>query len=189
MTAKLITPPAVVAVSLAKAKSNLGYEVSETELDTLLTAWLMGIADYAEHQMGRAIMNQTWRVSLDCFPAAIRLPRPPVASVSFVKYYDATGVQQTLDPAAYALDSESEPCRLLPAPDTAWPATARRANAVTVEVVCGYGATDAATPAGIQLFLLAKLKEQFDPEVKPEKGTVQSSFIDHLLDRYTIPAF
>lgn len=183
MTSKLITAPVGLPVSLALAKSNLGYESSDTEIDALLTAWLMGIAGYAEMQMGRAILNQTWRVTLSRFPSEIRLPMMPVASIDFVKYFDAQNIERTLPAEAYYLD-DNEPCHVRPTPGFAWPVTICRSNAVAVQYQCGYGANAEATPAEIQLFMLAKLKEQFDPLVKPEKETIQSSFLDRLLDRF-----
>ncbi len=186
MSAKLISPPAKLAVSLTDAKANLRIPASDTALDAVIQAWLMGVIEYAEHLMGRALVSQTWRVSLDAFPDAIKLPRPPVASVTSVKYYDANNALQTLDPALYEMDSMAEPCRILATPGVAWPATYARNNAVIAEVICGYGDDETTTPPAIKLYILAKLAEQFDPSGIPEKDSVQATFIDHLLDRYRI---
>lgn len=184
MPSKLITAPTALAVSLDDAKANL--RVDGTDMDALITAWIMGVTDHAEHYMGRAILNQNWRVMLDGFPSEIALPYPPVASVTAVTYLDANNVEQTLPANQYVLDNASEPCRLVPAFGVTWPATYDQINAVKVDIACGYGATAAATPQAIRLYLLAKLVEQFDPVVKPDKETVQSSYIDRLLDRYRI---
>lgn len=186
MASKLITAPAAPALTLAAAKLALKIEVGDVEQDALIMAWIEGITDHAEHCMGRSLIHQSWRVTLDRFPSVIRLPRPPVASVAGVKYIDAAGVLQTLAVDQYQVDTESEPGRVLPAPGVSWPSTATRFNAVTVEAVCGYGATDTSVPKAIHLYLLAKLVEQFDPEVRPEKDSVQASFIDRLLDRYNV---
>jgi uncharacterized phiE125 gp8 family phage protein len=144
------------------------------------------VTAHAEHYMGRAILNQTWQLSLDAFPDEIRLVMPPVASVTFVKYLDASGNEQTLATNQYVVDTVTEPCRITPAYQVSWPQTYAQANAVKVEYITGYGATDTSTPAEIKLYLLAKLVEQFDPNVRPEKDTIQSSFVDRLLDRYRI---
>jgi uncharacterized phiE125 gp8 family phage protein len=189
MAAKLITAPAAPAVLLEEAKKNLRLEADDTSLDSIIQLWLMGITDYAEHFMGRAIVDQVWRVQLERFPAEISLPRSPVSAVLSVKYYDASNVLQTLDPARYQLDDVTEPCRVVPSAGATWPSTYARVNAVTVDVTCGYGEDDSTTPPGIKLFLLAKLVEQFDPAVKPEKDGVKSSFLDRMLDRYCIQVF
>ena len=184
MPSKLISAPTGLAITLADAK--LALRIDITELDTLVTAWIKGVTAHAEHYMGRSILSQTWQQSLDAFPDEIRLQMPPVTSVSFVKYLDATGLEQTLATNQYVVDTVTEPCRITPAYQVSWPQTYAQAKAVKVEYVTGYGATDTSTPAEIKLYLLAKLVEQFDPHVRPDKDTVQSTFIDRLLDRYRI---
>jgi uncharacterized phiE125 gp8 family phage protein len=185
MTTRLITPPAALAVDLTEATAQL--RIDGTDMDAMVTAWIEGISAHAEHYMQRSIITQTWRVTLDKFPDAIKLYNPPLVSVSYVKYYDVDGVLQTLDPADYVVDSVSEPGYIVPAPDVTWPDTeCGRINAVIAEFVCGYGATHADVPKGIKLYIMAKLVEQYDPNTRPEKDTVQSSFIDCLLDRYKV---
>lgn len=186
MTTRLITPPAELAVSLAEAKQNLRIESDDTSLDQLITAWLGGVIDHAEHRMGRAIISQTWRVTLDRFPDAIELAMPPLVSVTSLKYIDAEGVEQTLDPQDYLIDAVNEPGYVVPAQGRAWPTTADQINAVSVEFVCGYGADSTSTPKAIKTYILAKLVEQFDPATRSESVTVQSSYLDRLLDRYMV---
>lgn len=184
MTARLITPPAVLPVSLAEAKANMGIDGDDQ--DGILTAWILGVASYAEGHMQRAIMEQGWRVTLDAFPDAIRLEAPPVVSVQTLRYVDADGADQVLDPADYRVDTESEPSYIVPARGKSWPATYEEINTVRVEYTAGYGVTPTDVPAGIKLFILAKLREQFDPAVRVEKDTVQATFIDRLLDQYRV---
>ena len=183
MTARLITPPEALAVSLASAKLNL--KIDSSDQDAIITAWIQGITAHAEHITGRSFINQTWRVTLDAFPSAIKLPCP-VSSVTSVKYLDTTGAEQTLAANQYLVDSVSEPGVIVPAVGASWPATYPQVNAVYVDVVAGYGATDASVPDGIKLYILAKLTEQFDPAIRLEKDTVQASFLDCLLDRYRV---
>ncbi len=180
MGSQIIEKPTALAVSLVDAKDELAIDGSE--LDGRVTTWLKGVISYAESETGRAIMQQTWRVTLDAFPVAIGLPRTPVISVVAVKYVDPNGVLQTLDSDDYELDSDSQGACIVPAFGKTWPATCDKVNAVYADVVCGFGADDSATPDDFRLFILAKLKEQFDPEGRLNKENVQSSFIDHLLD-------
>lgn len=186
MTARLITPPAALPVSMAAARE--AVRADGTELDVSITAWITGITAYVEHYIGRALITQGWRVTLDDFPEAIELEKPPTIAVSAVRFLDADGVQQTLDPADYLVDDVSEPGYVVPARGRAWPETFDEINAVKVDYTCGYGPSDADVPDGIKLFILAKLVEQFDPAARPEKGTVQSTFIDHLLDPFKVYA-
>ena len=183
MQTRLITPPAALAVSLASAKLNL--RIDDNASDAIITAWIQGITAHAEHITGRSFINQTWRVTLDAFPDSIPLPCP-VSSVTSVKYLDKLGAEQTLDADQYFVDTASEPGAIVPAVGVTWPDTYDRINAVYVDVVAGYGATDASVPDGIKLYILAKLTEQYDPSVRPEKDTVQASFLDRLLDRFKV---
>ncbi len=187
MTARPVTPPVALAVSLAVAKENLRLDADDTSLDAIITAWIEGITDYAEHHTGRAIINQTWKVTLDAFPDAIKLPNAPLVSVASVIYIDENGDEQTLDPADYVVDSISEPGYVVPAADVTWPTTATdRINTVSVTYTCGYGADESFVPKGIKNFILARLVEVFDPATRPEKDTLQSNFTDRLLDKYRV---
>lgn len=180
MTARQITPPATLAVTLEAAKANM--RIDDSDMDALITGWIEGVTATTEHEIGRALISQEWRVTLDAFPAAIRLEMPPIALVRSVTYIDIDGDLQTMDIADYVLDSVSEPGYVVPAPGKAWPATAQRGNAVMVDYTCGYGDTAASTPANVRLYILAKLVEQFDPATRMERDTVQSNFVGRLLD-------
>lgn len=180
MTHQLITPNAVLEVSLIDAKAQLG--IDGTDLDATVTAWIKGVVAYAEHQTGRVILNQTWRTILDTFPDAIRLPYSPCSSVTSVKYLDSAGVEQTLNALDYELSSENQAAYVVPAYGKTWPTTYDKINAVKVDAVFGYGALITDVPSDYKLFILAKLREQFDSATRPERDTVQASFIDHLLD-------
>ena len=173
MTIQLITAPAVPAVSMADAR--LAVKADDTELDSAIAIAIAGITAHVQHDTGRSIINQTWRITLDSFPDAIKLFNPPIVSVSWVKYYDADNVLQTLDPADYTVDSVSEPGYVVPAVDVEWPETYDKINAVQVQYVAGYGATDASTPDDIKMYILAKLAEQFDADAKA------NPFLDSLL--------
>ena len=178
MTAIRITPPESLPVSLDTAKANM--RVDGGDMDALITSWIKGIVAALEHEIGQCLIEQMWRVTLDCFPEAIKLP-PPVMSVASVKYFDVDGVEQTLAPAAYRLWRARYQSHLMPVLGGAWPTTLAGAD-VTVEVVCGYGAAPEDVPENVQLYILAKLVEQFDPATRLERATVQSAFVDRLLD-------
>lgn len=179
MTQKLITPPTVLAVTLAQAKENL--RVDSPDMDALITLWIEGIVSSLEHEIGQRLMSQTWRVTLDEFPDEINLPHP-VISITSVTYLDEDDVEQTLAPAAYRLNAKAYATTITPINGTVWPATSLERGAVTIECVCGHGATAADTPKNAQLYILAKLVEQFDPATRTERDTVQSAFVERLLD-------
>jgi uncharacterized phiE125 gp8 family phage protein len=179
MTTRLITPPAALAVSLEAARASA--KLDGTDSDAELQQAIRTYSDEAEHETGRALITQTWRVTLDEFPRAIRLPNAPLASVVHVKFYDATGQQQTLAPQDYQVDIVSEPGYIVPAPGKSWPATAARINAVEVQYIAGYGADHTSVPDAIKGYILAKVTAQFD-----QTGNASTEFLPRLLDRHRI---
>jgi len=182
----LLVAPTALAVSLADAKANL--RIDGAYLDTVVDIWLRGVIRFAENHTERAFMDQTWRLTQDAFPPCgpIRLRRTPLQSVIHVKYYDVNDVLQTLNASVYQVDLESQPGTVMPRPGQSWPATSKRTNAVEIQFTCGYGPDSTALPDDLRLYILAKLNEQFDPLTRPDKVTVQTSFIDSLLDPFII---
>lgn len=179
MSLKLITPPAALAVSLAAARTSarVDGEDHDSELQQIVEAYTRE----AEHETGRAFVEQTYRLTLDAFPAAIQLDKPPILSVAHVKFFDQGGVQRTLDPQDYLVDAESEPGFIVLAPGRGWPATQARVNAVEVVYTCGYGPDDAMVPPNAKRYILGKVSEEFAPA-----GTSKNEFLGKLLDELRV---
>lgn len=149
MSLKQITPPSDPAVSLAEIK--LACRIDGSDLDTELEAMVLDATRLVEHETGRSVMAQTWALTLDAFPAAFRLSRGPVGSVTSIVYTDSTGVVKTLSSAAYTLADNSAhgPASVVPVYGTSWPTTRSEINAVTVTYVAG-AATAAEVPSQIK---------------------------------------
>jgi uncharacterized phiE125 gp8 family phage protein len=194
MRLKQVTKPAALAVSMAAAQLAARADVSDdgtSDLDAEIIAQVKAITEEAEHYCRRAFISQTWRVTLDAFPAAIELPHPPLLSVAHVKFYDADGMQQTLDPQDYLVDTENEPGFVVPAPGKAWPATAARINAVEVQYTCGYGLDESSVPDSIKGYILAKFQSQIassSSAVVLVSEPFNVAYLNRLLDRYKVYA-
>lgn len=180
MTNLRIASPSIMAVTLDQAKKSL--RIDGDDMDDLVTMWLMGVIADAEILTGQCLMQQTWEVHLDAFAGAISLPHP-VISITSIKYLDTAGVEQTLAPNAYRIKRERYESSVAPVTGANWPETLDETHAITVTVVCGFGNDPSATPAEFRLYILAKLAEQFDPVTRTERGSVQSEFINGLLDK------
>jgi uncharacterized phiE125 gp8 family phage protein len=177
----VIVEPVEMAVSLDDAR--ISARANGTDLDGQIEIAVRAITVDAETETRRAIINRTHRITLDTFPAAIRIPQSPVVSALSVKYLDLNGVEQTLDPADYYLDRASEPGYIVPAYGKAWPSTFGRINAVTADVVCGYGPDHTTTPAAFKGYILARVQERFAPA-----GTAESPFLIRGLDSLKVYA-
>lgn len=153
MSIKIITPPAPEPVLLADAV--LHCRIDETDENALVTALIVAAREYCEKYSGRAYITQTIRASFDGWPRfPIRLPRPPLASVTSVKYFGEDNTEYTLDAANYYVDTDTEPGRIALASGISLPATTLRdINAVQVTYTAGYG-NAAAVPQRVKQAML-----------------------------------
>lgn len=188
MAHKLITPASTLAVSLVEAKAHLRVDSSDD--DTLITAMITVATETAEQIMDRAVMPQTWELTLDAFPPAFELRTIPVASVTSIKYYDDNGAQTTLDPSYYTLDNASDfrSGYVVPAYGEAWPSTRNQINAVAARYVSGY-ANAAAVPEPIKAWIKLQVGAMY--ENRESDSALQPkalNFAYALLDRYKVYA-
>ncbi len=148
MTLRLITPPETLPISLAEAKAYL--RVTHAGEDAGITGMIAAATNALDGRvgfLGRCLMPQTWDLVLDAFPASeIMIPLGPVASITSVTYTDPAGVQQTVDPIDYEVDTAPSFGGWI-VPAGAWPATMTTINAVTVSFVAGTGAPPAVKQA------------------------------------------
>lgn len=118
-------------------------ELLDGDHDSYLTRLLENATAAAERYTGRAFATQTWRLTLDRFPCrTIKLPRPPLQSVTSITYIDEDGAEQTLDSSLYVVATDSHPGRVAPAYDEVWPATRTTLEAVKITYVAGHTSVD-----------------------------------------------
>jgi uncharacterized phiE125 gp8 family phage protein len=142
--AKLIVGPTAEPLTPADAKAH--YRQDFADDDALVPTWITAARRKVEQDTGRALMTQTWDLFLDGFPRTwrpIELPWPPLQSVTGVYATDATGVEQTVDPAIYVVDTASEPARLGLVNGAIWPTDLRRFQPGRVRLVAGYASAAA----------------------------------------------
>jgi uncharacterized phiE125 gp8 family phage protein len=177
---KLITAP--TADPIDRMTLNGYLRIDPGSDDALGNAVVQSLVKAATNQAQtitrRALMAQTWEMALDCFPAsAIRLPFPPLQAVESVKYIDLNGVEQTLDPAKYRVDTRSEPGQILPAYGQCWPSTLGGPNVIRFQ--CGYATGDkeaeeqrAAVPEEIKLAMMLMISHWHENRLPVVTGTI-----------------
>lgn len=136
----ITTAPASDPVSLDEVKDYLRISHSaddEQIQEILIPAATTAVQSASRRQLCRATVT----MKLDAFPCnngEIRVPLPPLVSVTSITYIDGSGDTQTVDSADYIVDTSSEPGRIVPAYGDSWPSTQTRINAVTVVFTAGY---------------------------------------------------
>ena len=142
MAVKLITPPIVEPVTLQQLKDHL--RITHDDEDTILETYLKAARMYAETTLcWRAFIEQELELVKDSFSRQIKLPRPPLQSVTSITYTDKDGATETVDAADYIVDTDSEPPRIVTAYGKSWPvATLYPVSAVRVRYTAGYPLED-----------------------------------------------
>jgi uncharacterized phiE125 gp8 family phage protein len=144
MRVVVITEPTPV-LPLADAKAHLSVEDADTHDDAKITAYVAAATAHIDGPagwLGRSLGKQTLELRRCGFPTWIELQYGPVISVLSVKYDDADGVEQTLDPAAYFVHGGI----ICPAANTSWPATRSGLESVRVQYEAGYDDGKIPTP-------------------------------------------
>lgn len=228
MALKITAQPAAepLLVTDAVVLQQVRVDSGDTSQNAALAQFIQEAREDAELICRRALITQSWLMTLDKFPAPgletssanwygpswgvgpgpltvtrpdgktlyeIVIPLPPLQTVDSIKYWDANGVQQTLDPSTYIVDNVSEPARVTPAVGTSWPSTLNRVNAVEVRFTAGYGADGTTIPAGIKQWMLMRITDAFENReavVMGIRGTVETHpWFDRLLDRHRVVTY
>lgn len=184
MTLKLVTAPSTYPITTAAAKLHLRVDASDE--DTLIDALITAATEMAEQHTGRAIMQQTWQLTLDEFPEYFELTRVPVQSITSITYVDTAGATQTLSNTQYALAQDDFGfARIDPTYDAVWPDTRLQPGAVTVIFVCGY-ASASVVPESIKQWIKLMVAAMYENREAEGKQLASLGFVDALLNRYKV---
>lgn len=195
MSLTLNTPPAAEPLSLADVYSHLritptGAPPAHPD-DPSLQLYITAARQFAENDVRRALITQTWDLRRDRFPQcgyALRLPLPPLQSVAWVRYIDTGGVEQTLDPDSYIVDANNEPGRITMRRGLSWPATDCVANAVAVRFTAGYGVAGTDVPHAIRAAMLLTVGGLYENREDAVIGSIRTDnpTVNNLLAPYRV---
>lgn len=133
--------PTGSVLTLPELKAHL--RILDDAEDSLLAVYGAAAENALEHDLGIALLQQTWVLRIDRFPACweIRLPRSPLQSVSSVEYVDGNGAVQVLASSEYVVDTTGPIGRLYLGYGKSWPSTRDEPGAVRITYVAGRAAT------------------------------------------------
>jgi uncharacterized phiE125 gp8 family phage protein len=136
MPSILLNGPAVEPLALAEAKAYLRVETSDE--DETIAALIAAARLHVEAQTRRALITQSWRLTLDAWPECGRVTlRPaPLQSLSAARVYDANNVAHALDLQNFVPDLAASSINF-----ASWAVAQpeRAASGIELDVVCGYG--------------------------------------------------
>jgi len=142
-----------VVATIANDACNFGVNIVTTAPQSVEDDYISGLITTArrliERHSGRRLITQTWSLYLDAFPdiSSMRIPCPPLQSITSINYYDADSTEATFSDDDYEVDIYGEPGNVVLKSSKSWPSTTlRKVNGVIVLYICGYGATAATVP-------------------------------------------
>ena len=173
---ELTTAPATEPITLAEVKAHGRIDTSADDL--YITELIIAVRQMFETETHRAFMNQSWTLWYDAPPIRCGITgqwwdgvregarvetvinhldlRPTqLSSITQVNSYGTDNVATVFASTNYFLDKVSNPARLVLNQGSTWPTSLRPANALSVEVVSGYGANPSDVPAEIRHILKA----------------------------------
>jgi uncharacterized phiE125 gp8 family phage protein len=157
MNITVIVEPPFEPVTLSEVYASLRLDPEGSPMthphDDMLNRYISTARQEVEAMARRCLIEQTLRLSMSGWPInydtwvqswsrnnlvrSIRLYRPPVRSVSSVKYYDEDNVLQTLSASDYYITDDPVP-ELRFKTTFVTPTLYDRPDAVRIEYVCGY---------------------------------------------------
>lgn len=193
----LITPPALLPVTVAQAKAHMNVEHALD--DALIEGFLEAAVEQAQNFTRRQLVTAQWDYTALAFPACgpLELPLPPLQSVDAVYYIDPDGQEQQLACGAYTVDTYALIPGIRPVPGTSWPSTQPGPNAVRVRFTCGWAMSEHtsppvwAGPKSIATWIKLRAATMYEQRETLVSGTslneLPRSHVDGLLDAHVIP--
>lgn len=171
---ELVTAPAAPVLTTQEAIDHTRV-VNATE-NSYVDLLVKAATQSAEQFLGRKLINQTWKLFLDCFPGSnynsgevlqgadpIEFPFGKLQDVTHIKYYDSAGTLTTMSASDYQIDSKSVGRIGLAVNSTLWPGTqANKLNAVEVQFICGYGTASSSVPEDIRQAIRLMVADWYD---------------------------
>jgi uncharacterized phiE125 gp8 family phage protein len=175
MALSIYTAATVSPISESQVQAQIrNYNETSENISLLIDA----VRERGEQATNRAFNTQTWEEILDGFPADgfIEVSKPPLLSVTHVKYRDTSGTLQTWAAANYIVTAPAGPrCargRISLAYGITWPSTYGQAGDVQIRFVCGYGSDADDVPAILRAAMLLDIATLYANPENVIKGTI-----------------
>jgi uncharacterized phiE125 gp8 family phage protein len=159
------TPPAIEPVTLEEVK--LWGRIDGSEEDDILDSLISTVRENMELYLGRALISQTLTMYLDYWPGNIvKLPRPPLISVTSISTLDESDAATIYDSDNYYLMTNAVPGEIIIKQGVEFPYNYDRdRGGFKIIWVAGYGALASNVPATIRDAIKQWVVDSFDNRV------------------------
>jgi uncharacterized phiE125 gp8 family phage protein len=178
-------------LTLAEAKDHLRITATTTDHDADIQRLIAAATRQVEHRLQMQLMPASYRLRMDSFPEwEIRLPLPPLRSISAIGYVKPDGTTATMASTDYLVDTDSLPGRITPRYGDTWPDTREQINAVEVRFDNGYaGSTSVPQPILNAIRYQVSMLYEFREPVGPDNLATLPNTVQALLEPYMIPRY
>lgn len=189
MSTQQTVAPLYQPITLDQVKAHLRLDGSADDA-LLADVYIPAAVQACQQLIGRSIMAQQWRRTLDSFCDRMALPWPVVQRVESIEYWDTAGAVQTLAADVYELIDGA----VYRAVGAEWPALWPGPGVVRISYTAGYAeGTEAqqqgAVPASIKSWLLLAVSTLYDRRNLGEDRPVSELlpvFVNGLLDPHKV---
>lgn len=158
-----VTAAAVEPVTLQEAKKQVG--VGEVDYhDDQLTRLITSARQLVEELTDRTFITSTFDFKFDRWPLGLQpifIPQPPLQTITSIKYFDTSGVEQTLGTSTYKVLAERDPGEIRLKTQQSWPFLYSETDVVTIRFVAGYGAAASSVPGPLKQAILMAVSMQW----------------------------
>lgn len=149
-----------------------GDGILAQEEPEFLAATIKAAREYVEEFTRRALINQTWRLTMDYWPSTkehglgwwdgvrqgsltmdqqgyVELPIAPLQAVAEVRTFNQDNTSQVFASSNYFLDTGATPGQLILNDGITWPIFTRTRNGIQIDYVAGYGTSATAVPGAL----------------------------------------
>jgi len=160
-----LTDNGATSAVVTAAEFKTHARIYHTQDDTYIATLILVATQCIEHETRRALINRSFALQLEGFPAdgEIVLPRSPLSSVTSVTYTDTAGATQTVSSGDYHTYSVNGVGRVVLSSTASWPTTLNTGGLdVSVNFTAGYGATSASVPVALKQAVLLQATHLYD---------------------------
>lgn len=180
----------VEPLTRAEAQTWLRSEASGDA--TLIDDLIVSARRHFEGETNRALINQTWTMTLDKVPygGVILLPIAPISSVTSITAYSTDDSSSVVATSVYRLDTSSLPARIVLKDGQAWPSGLRPQNALAIVFVAGYGAASTNVPPDMVLAVRETMAHWFEHREAAVVGATAAPLplaYQAIVDRHKVP--
>ena len=156
-----ISGPAVEPITLAEMKAYLRVDDDDFAQDDLIAGLIRAARLMVEAASRRILIEQSWRVVLDRWPAGgtILLPIAPLIAVDGITVTDEAGNLSDVPASAFEADGISDPPRIAVA---GAPEPGKPCNGISIALRAGYGSSPEAVPATLKLAIRILVAHWFE---------------------------